>query len=266
MTETRATGGAAERAYDGLAPVYDVHLERDLWMRHVLWARYDACFGPGDRVLDLGCGTGTDMLHLAARGVGMTGIDVSPRMIDQARAKVEEAGLAANAELLVGDLGSIGALGQARFEGIISSFAGLNTLESMRALAADASRLLVPDGRMIVHLLNPRSLRAWLALLARGRWTDARSLGREGERVFLLDGNPVPHYLYRGETLYARDFAPHFRLERIYGLGVCVASPVNPPGSRSLPGALARLESHDAARRILRNWGRFVVLELRRRA
>jgi SAM-dependent methyltransferase len=233
-----------------------------MWMRHALWDRYDACFVSGDRVLDLGCGTGTDLVHLAARGVQVTGIDVSARMIDRARAKLDDAGLALGAELHVGDLRSLGALGQARFDGIISSFAGLNTMESLGSLAADASRLLVPGGRMIVHVLNPRCLRAWLALVVRGRWTAARDMGREGERIFLLDGNAVPHYLYRGETFYSRDFAPYFWLERMYALGILRGPAAHTTGVGALDAALAWIDAHLGARGPIRHWGRFVVLEM----
>lgn len=44
------------------------------------------------RVADLGCGTGTVSVLLAERGYDVTGIDLSPKMIDQARAKAQSAG------------------------------------------------------------------------------------------------------------------------------------------------------------------------------
>jgi hypothetical protein len=37
-------------------------------MRQAVWRRLDACFRPGDRVLELNCGTGTDAIH--RRGAG----------------------------------------------------------------------------------------------------------------------------------------------------------------------------------------------------
>jgi demethylmenaquinone methyltransferase/2-methoxy-6-polyprenyl-1,4-benzoquinol methylase len=47
----------------------------------------------GLRVLDIGCGTGSLAVALAARGARVTGIDISPQMLDIARQKVQEAGL-----------------------------------------------------------------------------------------------------------------------------------------------------------------------------
>ena len=52
---------------------------------------------PGEHVLDIGCGTGTTSLELA-RLVGenghVTGVDVSAPMLDEARRRAADAGLA----------------------------------------------------------------------------------------------------------------------------------------------------------------------------
>jgi SAM-dependent methyltransferase len=56
---------------------------------------------PGQRVLDIGCGSGELAIALARRGYEVTGIDFSPVAIDLARAKAADAGLAVRFE--VGD-------------------------------------------------------------------------------------------------------------------------------------------------------------------
>ena len=43
--------------------------------------------GPGERVLDVGCGTGRHALELARRGIAVHGIDISQRFIDLARSR-----------------------------------------------------------------------------------------------------------------------------------------------------------------------------------
>jgi len=49
---------------------------------------------PG-RALDIGCGTGTNVIYLAQHGFQASGIDVSARAISRARAKVRAAGIQA---------------------------------------------------------------------------------------------------------------------------------------------------------------------------
>lgn len=63
---------------------------------------------PGEHVLDIGCGTGTTSLELA-RLVGesghVTGVDVSAPMLDEARRRATDAGLA-NTSFVVADAGA----------------------------------------------------------------------------------------------------------------------------------------------------------------
>lgn len=48
---------------------------------------------PGMKVLDLGCGTGRHSIALAAKGIEMTGIDISSGQLSEARKKAELAGV-----------------------------------------------------------------------------------------------------------------------------------------------------------------------------
>src|SRR3954462_11003045 len=47
----------------------------------------------GERVLDVGCGTGNAALLAAARGARVTGVDPAPRLLDVARAQAAARGL-----------------------------------------------------------------------------------------------------------------------------------------------------------------------------
>jgi cyclopropane fatty-acyl-phospholipid synthase-like methyltransferase len=59
---------------------------------------------PG-KALDIGCGTGTNLITLAKHGWEVTGIDFIPKAIKIARKKVKQAGV--QAELKVGDIKSL---------------------------------------------------------------------------------------------------------------------------------------------------------------
>lgn len=49
--------------------------------------------GPGDGVLDVGCGTGNVAITAARRGANVTGLDVTPEMLDGARENAAIAGV-----------------------------------------------------------------------------------------------------------------------------------------------------------------------------
>lgn len=83
--------------YDLLASVYD-EINGDIsypewadFIERIIKDNYTA--GKPELVLDLGCGTGSMTIELARRGYDMTGIDLSPEMLDVARARAEEAGV-----------------------------------------------------------------------------------------------------------------------------------------------------------------------------
>jgi ubiquinone/menaquinone biosynthesis C-methylase UbiE len=255
---------AVREAYDAIAPEYDRQLAADAWMRRILWQRYRTAFRPGHQVLDVGCGTGTDAIFLAQQGIQVTGIDLSPAMVARAESKARARGLADAIRLSALDLAGLHRMPDGEFDGIISSYASLNTLPTLTQFATDAARLLRPNGRMILHLLNGRSLWEWTGLVSHGRWAEARQLGTRRARNFAVGGRPVQHYMPRADEAYALYFARHFRLCRVMGLGV-----IRPP--RPLPGvpkaaleALERLDALIGPYRPFIDWGRFTVLELER--
>jgi SAM-dependent methyltransferase len=58
---------------------------------------------PGMRTMELGCGTGTQVLTLAERSAEVVGLDLSEEMLRVAQRKIEAAGLAGRVTLLVAD-------------------------------------------------------------------------------------------------------------------------------------------------------------------
>ena len=104
----------------------------------------------GERVLDLGCGSGTDTL-IAAQMVGpagsVTGIDMTPEMLAKARGAVAEAG-AANVELLEAEAERLPFPG-ASFDVVISNGV-IDLIPDKDAVFAEIFRLLSPGGRMQV--------------------------------------------------------------------------------------------------------------------
>jgi SAM-dependent methyltransferase len=255
-------GETVSAAYDAIAPEYDRQLEDDAWMRRFLWKRYGDAFRPGQHVLDVGCGTGTDAVFLGRRGIRVTAIDFSPAMIAQAEQKIAHHGLTDTVRVATLEIGDLACLPSTGFDGIISSFAALNTLPSLTQFAADAARLLQPHGKLMLHLLNGSSLWELACLLAHRRWLEARQLSRRRERSFKVGGRPIHHYVPRADELYASCFAPHFRLCRACGLGI--TRPPHRIGSvpEALHVGLGRLDELLGSHHPFIDWGRFVMLEM----
>jgi 2-polyprenyl-3-methyl-5-hydroxy-6-metoxy-1,4-benzoquinol methylase len=219
-------------------------------MRRQLHDHFDRVFRPGDRVLDLTAGTGADALYLAARGIAVTALDASPGMIAELTRHAAQRGLQVDARVLAAE--DVREL-DGRFDGAISTFGGLNTVEDLPRLAGDLAACVTPRGRVILHALNAFCL--WQAA--------AQRLGRGGKR----DGEMrvgkvcVQHKLYNPYVLWHEVFAPWFRLRKVYGLSVIAAPAVVTRWPRWAP-LIWRLD-HAVGQR-LQAAGDFFVMDLER--
>jgi ubiquinone/menaquinone biosynthesis C-methylase UbiE len=134
-----------------LTPFYDLvqrWLVRDWIFKSRLIA--EAEIAPGQRVLDVGCGTGTlaIMVRQAQPGADVTGLDADPRMLKVARAKA--AGLGLNVHFDEGMAHEL-PYPDASFDRVLSSLMihHLKTPDKER-LAREVQRVLKPGGRMHV--------------------------------------------------------------------------------------------------------------------
>ncbi len=115
---------------------------------------------PGERVLDLGSGAGTDSL-VAAQMVGehgsVTGVDMTPEMLTKARTAAAEMG-AANVEFVESEAEQL-PFPDESFDVVISNGV-IDLIPDKDAVFAELSRVLVPGGRMQiadVTIQNPVS-------------------------------------------------------------------------------------------------------------
>jgi ubiquinone/menaquinone biosynthesis C-methylase UbiE len=103
--------------------------------------------GPGDTVLDVACGPGLVACTLAGVARHVTGIDLTPAMIEQARARQRSKGLT-NLTWVVGDAVPL-PFPDAAFSVVVTRYSVHHFLDP-RAVLAEMVRVCTPGGRVAV--------------------------------------------------------------------------------------------------------------------
>ncbi len=109
---------------------------------------------PG-RLLDLGCGTGRHLVHFAAKGFEVTGVDLSEHMLAVARRRVLAA--RCSATLVHGDITRLDELGLGRFDYAICMFSTLGMIygaANRLAFLRSIRERLEPGGLFASHVHN----------------------------------------------------------------------------------------------------------------
>jgi phosphatidylethanolamine/phosphatidyl-N-methylethanolamine N-methyltransferase len=104
LSVTAVESDFVERVYERLASVYDLIFGPTLHPGR-LHARERMVIAPGDRILEVGVGTGIN-IALYPSGCHITGIDLSASMLDKARERVARQGVR-NVRLLEMDAGNL---------------------------------------------------------------------------------------------------------------------------------------------------------------
>ncbi|TWF78001.1 methyltransferase family protein [Pseudonocardia hierapolitana] len=140
---------AIREAWDNQANRFDEQPDHGLSDARVrtAWAALlqDALPVPPARVLDVGCGTGSVAVLMAALGFVVQGIDLSPRMLEQAAAKARRLGV--EVALLEGDARDPQVGGP--FDVVLSRHV-LWALPDVPAVLHRWASLLVPGGRLVL--------------------------------------------------------------------------------------------------------------------
>src|SRR6476469_8915642 len=148
-------------AYELLAPFYDSYTAgfgHERWLTNLEAIAIEHGLR-GNRLLDVGCGTGKSFLPMLARGYEVTACDISPAMVLLAR---ERAG---DASVLVADARDLPVLG--RFDLVTSLDDALNYVLSDEELGmtfAGIAGNLRPGGIFVFDLTTIAAYRQFFAL------------------------------------------------------------------------------------------------------
>ncbi len=244
-------------AFDDMADAYDREFTVTAvgtTLRAMVWSRLESGFAHRESLLELGCGTGEDAVHLAKLGHRVLASDASEAMLRVARRKAECAGVAHRIRFLRVPMEHIGAaLEGETFDGAFSNFGALNCVADVPALSRTLARLLKPAAPLMFVVMGRHVPWEWAWYLARGdRGRAFRRFAAQGAQWRGL----TIHYPTPRELCGA--IAPQFRVHRRVSLG-CVLPPSYAAGwleraprtlaalsaiERSLPSFMARFADH----------------------
>lgn len=148
--------------YERLTPLYDLAvalLTREPLWRGILVSQISP--NPCDRILDVGCGTGTLAIQLKSKApdVNVVGLDPDPSVISRAQRKASKTSL--NIDWKVGFLDEPISKSLGKFTKVVSSLVLHQTpMEEKRRILCLAHSLLKPGGTL--HIADYGHQRSWL--------------------------------------------------------------------------------------------------------
>jgi SAM-dependent methyltransferase len=154
----------------------------------------EASPSPGERVVDVGCGTGNAALLAAERGASVTGVDPAQRLLDVARVAAAERGL--DATFVPGEAADL-PLDDDSADVVISVFGAIFAPDPAAA-AAEIDRVTAPEGRAF--------LTAWIP---GGPISDAIRLSRQTLAEIRGDPPPSPPFAWHDREALSGLFVPY---------------------------------------------------------
>src|SRR5579875_2823708 len=163
--------------FDSVAESYDTSFTDSFvgkTQRNLVWREMDQIFRPGQRILEINCGTGVDAVHLAQRGVRVVACDASSAMIRVARQRAADTGLGGSIEFHIMATEKIYRLYQASpFDGLLSNFAGLNCVLGLEPVVQSLGHLLKPGADALLCIFGRHCLWELIWNIGRGDFEKA---------------------------------------------------------------------------------------------
>ncbi|MBV8485945.1 MAG: class I SAM-dependent methyltransferase [Verrucomicrobia bacterium] len=148
---------------------------------------------PGARVLDIACGTGNVTIPLARRGAMVTGLDMAPNLLEEARARAAREGLRIRL-----DEGFAETLPypDASFDVLVSMF-GIMFSPLLATVVSEMARVLRPGGRLALANWTPSGFSGRMGALV-GRYLPPPPPGTIAPHVGWGEEAPVRDRLQPG--------------------------------------------------------------------
>jgi SAM-dependent methyltransferase len=221
----------------------------------------------GARILDLGCGPGTDDEMLALAGYDVTAIDSSKSMIDEAERRIARADLLDRVRIHHLGIHQLEMLPPFAYDAAISNFGPLNCVPDLGDAARQIGMRLRHDAVLIASVIG--RVCPWEIALysARGEFARAGVRFVRGVVPVPLNGRTV-WTRYYGPAEFERAFSEHgFTRVSVHALGLFAPPPYMNAFATRHPALLTRLSRLDATVGgwpLLRRWGDHFLIVLRK--
>ena len=157
-----------------------------------------AAMAGGGPALELGIGTGRIALPLAARGIRIDGVDLSPAMVAQLRARPDGDHLS----VTVGDLADVPVSGAYRLIYVVfNTFFNLLTQDDQVRCFRNVAARLTEDGVFVIEAYVP----AFLYRLRNDQYVDAESIQVDEVRLDLLRHNAATQMIDESHVSLTRE-------------------------------------------------------------
>jgi ubiquinone/menaquinone biosynthesis C-methylase UbiE len=145
------------RAFDAVAGEYDRTNRANPILTHMRERALNvlrAHVEPGSALLDIGCGPGTDHPAMLAAGFRVTGIDVSPGMVREARRRAAALGAGEQPAILHRSIDELSHFAPRSFDAAFSNFGPLNCVADLAQAAWQIHEVLRPGGVFVASVIG----------------------------------------------------------------------------------------------------------------
>jgi ubiquinone/menaquinone biosynthesis C-methylase UbiE len=258
-------------AFDSVAADYDGprgnnRLIQD--MRHEMWRWLDNTFPANGRLLDLGCGTGLDAVHLARLGHHVTASDWSPLMVARTAERARQESMSERVRAVAVGAHELQRLeGDGEFDGAYSNLGPLNCVPDLGDVARACARLLKPRGVLVFTVVGRVCPWEMIHYARQRRWARVRVRFARNVVPVGMNKHTIWTRYYAPREFY-RSFQRGFILEHYRGLCLFAPPPYLTSVREKYPRTydrLWRLDRRMAGWPLLRSIGDHFLMVMRKR-
>lgn len=182
---------------------------------------HDAIDWPLEDLLEIGCGTGEDLLYFESKAKYIDAFDLSPEMTRMARAKIK--GNPSAIQIFQKDLKIwISEPHPKQYDLIFSNFGVLNCLDPsyFPDFHAQCSKVVSAGGSLVLVVMPRHCLFEKLYFLWKGKWSEINRRSAQSENRVLLKGSIQPTWYH--DPNFIRRIFTDFRTEKLLPVGLTI--------------------------------------------